>query len=69
MFYVSFFCFILLGGDVKDLGVIDGINMWPTLSEDKPSPRSDLVHNIDDIGDVYAALRRGDWKYIKGLYL
>lgn len=58
---------IFLGGDVSDLGHIDGMDMWPMLSEDQPSPRSELLHNIDDVGDVYAALRRGDWKYIKGI--
>ncbi|RZF33211.1 hypothetical protein LSTR_LSTR009756 [Laodelphax striatellus] len=58
--------YAMTGGVVQDLGEIDGVNMWPMISEDVPSPRTELLHNIDDIGDVYAALRRGDWKYIKG---
>ncbi|XP_075214338.1 arylsulfatase B-like [Lycorma delicatula] len=56
----------MAGGDISDLGDIDGMNMWSMLSEDEQSPRTELVHNIDDVGDVYAALRQGDWKYIKG---
>lgn len=53
------------GLDVRELGKIDGIDMWKTLSENLPSPRIEILHNIDPIED-YAALRRGDWKYVTG---
>ncbi|XP_073999826.1 arylsulfatase B-like isoform X2 [Rhodnius prolixus] len=56
----------LAGLDPQDLGDIDGIDMWPALSEDLPSPREEILYNIDDIGNPYAAIRRGDWKYITG---
>ncbi|KAH6928475.1 hypothetical protein HPB50_016711 [Hyalomma asiaticum] len=40
------------GGNVSDLGTIDGINLWPALSSAKSSstarwPRSELLLNID----------------------
>ncbi|XP_054266115.1 arylsulfatase B-like [Macrosteles quadrilineatus] len=54
------------GHNVSELGEIDGVDMWEALVSDKTSPRKEFVHNIDDVGDVYAALRKGDWKYIKG---
>ncbi|XP_012265045.2 arylsulfatase B-like [Athalia rosae] len=53
------------GLNVNDLGSIDGVNMWPALRNNKTSPRSDLVVNIDDIFN-YAAIRKGDFKYVIG---
>lgn len=53
------------GMDVGDLGNIDGIDMWASLSENKTSLRTEVLHNIDDKYN-YAALTRGDWKYITG---
>ncbi|XP_021919137.1 arylsulfatase B-like isoform X3 [Zootermopsis nevadensis] len=53
------------GGDVGYLGEIDGINAWRALSEDLPSNRTSVLHNIDDIYGN-AALTMGDWKIVKG---
>ncbi|XP_015512998.2 arylsulfatase B-like [Neodiprion lecontei] len=53
------------GLDVAALGNIDGVNMWPALRSNKPSPRSEVVVNIDDVAN-YAAIRMGDFKYIIG---
>ncbi|CAN7945845.1 unnamed protein product, partial [Ixodes pacificus] len=39
--------FILSGGDVSRLGVIDGVDMWEALCEDLPSPRREILLNID----------------------
>ncbi|KAL1116272.1 hypothetical protein AAG570_005767 [Ranatra chinensis] len=54
------------GLDVKDLGEIDGIDMWEALVNGGASPRKEFVYNIDDIDNPYAAIRSGDWKYIVG---
>jgi hypothetical protein len=35
--------------------------MWPTLADGKPSPRSEIVYNVDPMA---GAVRRGDWKLI-----
>ena len=38
---------------------LDGIDLWPTLSEGKPSPRQEVVYNIEMFR---GAVRQGDWK-------
>lgn len=53
------------GLDLKQLGEIDGKNQWPTISEDTDTPRQEMVYNIDEIYN-YAAVRKGNWKYIAG---
>lgn len=53
------------GGDIEYLGDIDGINAWEALSENLPSNRTSVLHNIDDIYGN-AALTMGDWKIVKG---
>lgn len=59
--------YLLTGQNVSDLGQIDGVDMWSTLVAGTQSPRTEFVHNIDDMGDKYAAIRWTDWKYIKGI--
>ncbi|XP_044255571.1 arylsulfatase J isoform X1 [Tribolium madens] len=44
---------------------IDGLDLWEPLSQNKNSPRSDILHNIDDIYGN-AALTVGAWKLVKG---
>lgn len=52
------------GGDPSNL-TIDGMDLWNALSEDTESPRSNVLHNIDDIYGV-SAITVGDWKLIQG---
>jgi arylsulfatase A-like enzyme len=40
---------------------LDGMNMWPTLGEGKPSPRTEVVYNIEPMA---GAVRDGDWKLV-----
>ncbi|KAL3843147.1 hypothetical protein ACJMK2_021099 [Sinanodonta woodiana] len=53
-----------VAGGIPDPG-IDGMNMWPTISENKSSPRTEFIYNIDEI-DKNAAIRVGDYKLIEG---
>lgn len=53
------------GGDPNDLGQIDGHNMWEALIHNLPSPRSDLLYNVDPISGT-SAYKRDDLKVING---
>jgi arylsulfatase A-like enzyme len=40
---------------------IDGLNMWPTFASGVPSPRTELIYNVEPFR---AGVREGDWKLI-----
>ena len=40
---------------------LDGLNVWGTIAEGKPSPRTEIVYNIEPFR---GAMRQGDWKLI-----
>ena len=62
----------------EDTEKLDGYNMWPTITQDTPSPRSEILLQLNPpsytntegnrkrgfVGQ--AALRSGDWKLITG---
>ncbi|KAJ8727197.1 hypothetical protein PYW08_015594 [Mythimna loreyi] len=47
---------------------IDGYDLWEALSEDQPSERTNIVHNIDDIWG-FASITVDNWKVHKGTNL
>ncbi|XP_072028594.1 arylsulfatase B-like [Amphiura filiformis] len=55
----------LAGGNVSELTNLDGYDVWDTLSKGVTSPRKEILHNIDPIGN-FSALRRGDYKIVIG---
>ncbi|OQR72432.1 arylsulfatase B-like [Tropilaelaps mercedesae] len=55
----------LAGGDVRSLGRLDGLNVWNSISDDLPSPRIELVYNIDPV-ERDLAIRVGRYKLLFG---
>ena len=54
----------LAGGDVANIKRnIDGLNVWDTIAEGKPSPRTEVLHNIDPLRK-FAAIRNDRYKLV-----
>ena len=51
----------LAGASTAKSKPLDGLNVWSTIAEGKPSPRSEVIYNIEPFR---AAIRQGDWKII-----
>jgi arylsulfatase A-like enzyme len=51
----------LAGGTLDKSKPLDGVDVWGTVADGKPSPRSELVYNVEPFR---AAIREGDWKLI-----
>jgi arylsulfatase A-like enzyme len=51
----------LAGASTAKAKPLDGLNVWSTLSEGKPSPRTEVIYNIEPFR---AGVREGDWKLI-----
>jgi hypothetical protein len=57
------------GGDVAKLGVIDGVDQWPSLRENNDeSPRNETLLNIGDLNDIEAIID-GKFKLIRSTYI
>ncbi len=51
----------LAGASTGKCKPLDGVNVWETIAGAKPSPRSEVIYNIEPFR---AAIRQGDWKLI-----
>jgi arylsulfatase A-like enzyme len=51
----------LAGASTAKCKPLDGVNVWETMSEGKPSPRTEIIYNIEPFR---GAVRQGDWKLI-----
>ena len=51
----------LAGAATTKCKPLDGVNVWDTIAEGKPSPRTDVIYNVEP---VRGAERQGDWKLI-----
>ena len=51
----------LAGGHLGKNKPLDGMDVWATISAGKPSPRTEIVYNIEPFR---AGIREGDWKLI-----
>lgn len=51
----------LAGGSLAKSKPLDGMDVWPTISQAAPSPRTEIVYNIEPFR---GAVREGDWKLI-----
>ena len=54
----------IAGYNSSELKKLDGMNMWPTIQYGVPSPRKEILINIDPHVYKNAALRVGDWKLV-----
>src|SRR5262245_24574370 len=51
----------LAGASTSKCKPLDGLNAWDTIAQGKPSPRMEIVYNVEPFR---GAVRDGDWKLI-----
>lgn len=51
----------LAGASTAKCLPLDGLNVWETISQNQPSPRKEIVYNVEPFR---GAVREGDWKLI-----
>lgn len=54
------------GGNIKDLGVIDGMDQWKVINNRSEVQRTAVLVNIDEILGQQAAIV-GNYKYLRGI--
>jgi len=64
----------VLGQNTNDSLPLDGFDQWPSITQNIPSPRIEILHNVDILAN-FSALRLGNWKihvrpddYLTGWY-
>jgi len=51
----------LAGASTAKCKPLDGLNVWDTIAEGKPSPRAEVIYNVEPFR---GGVRQGDWKLI-----
>jgi arylsulfatase A-like enzyme len=51
----------LAGASTAKCKPLDGVNVWDTIAEGKPSPRTEFIYNVEPFR---GSVRQGDWKLI-----
>jgi arylsulfatase B len=51
----------LAGGSTAKCKPLDGVNVWDTIAQGKPSPRTEIIYNVEPFR---GAVRQGDWKLV-----
>ncbi len=51
----------LAGAATTKCKPLDGVNVWDAIAEGKPSPRTEVIYNVEPFR---GAVRQGDWKLI-----
>jgi len=51
----------LAGASTAKSKPLDGINVWSTVSTNAPSPRTEVIYNVEPFR---AGIRQGDWKLV-----
>ena len=51
----------LAGASLAKTKPLDGVDVWPTISEGQPSPRTEVVYDVEPFR---AAVRKGPWKLV-----
>jgi len=51
----------LAGAPTTDCKPLDGLDVWKTIADGAPSPRTEIVYNVEPFR---GAIRQGDWKLI-----
>jgi arylsulfatase A-like enzyme len=51
----------LAGASTAKCKPLDGMDVWDTIADNKPSPRTEIIYNVEPFR---GAVRQGDWKLI-----